>query len=164
MIMQRNQSPPPSRRHLLWHAAVTGAMLLFPTLLLGAPEPGEFVKLGAGSYSTHRPAPCKALPDTIYKTAAFKGAMPTDQWRSSVAWKPLSQNLFPHPLDMVCVPEGLAVSYPGSDVRGGSGNIMDWHRGFRRYLLGRQTPRQTRHARRHRRSGGRRRAATDLPN
>ena len=99
-------------------------MLLFPTLLSAAPEPGAFVKLGAGSYSTHRPAPCKALPDTIYKTADFKGAMPTNQWWSSVAWKPLSQNLFPHPLGMVCAPEGLAVSYPGSDVRGGSGNIM----------------------------------------
>jgi hypothetical protein len=99
-------------------------MLLFPNLLPAAPEPGEFVKLGAGSYSTRRPAPCKALPDTIYKTADFKGAMPTNQWWSSVVWKPLSQNLFPHPLGMVCAPEGLAVSYPGSDVRGGSGNIM----------------------------------------
>ena len=85
---------------------------------------GEIVPLGAGSYSTVRPETCKPLPAKIYKTEACKGAMPTNQWWSSLVWQEYSQNLFPHPLGMVCVPGGLAVTYPGSRVHGGSGNII----------------------------------------
>jgi len=100
-------------------------VLAFATLPIAYTAPGQdILKAGAGSYSTIRPVPCKALPETIYRTAGLKGAVPTNQWWSSLVWKPLSQNIFAHPLGMVCVPEGLAVAYPGASVQGGGGHIM----------------------------------------
>lgn len=111
--------PPSSVHHL-----VLGSTGLCLALALPAFPQAEIVAAGAGSHSTKRPAPCKALPETIYRTAALKGAVPTNQWWSSLVWKPLSQNLFAHPLGMTCVPEGLAVAYPGATVTGGGGHIM----------------------------------------
>lgn len=98
------------------------AVLLGP--VWAAPVPGEIAPVGAGSYSTVRPEPCKALPERIYKSPELKGATPTNQWWSSLVWQRYSQNLFAHPLGMVCEARGLAVSYPGASVTGASGNIM----------------------------------------
>ena len=84
----------------------------------------EVVSVGAGSYTTERPEPIEPLPDRIFKTEAMKGATPTNQWWSSLMWKEFSQNMFPHPLAMVCHEDGLAVSYPGAAMNSGGGNIM----------------------------------------
>ncbi len=35
-----------------------------------------------------------------------------------------SQNMFPHPLGLVCCDQGLSLSYPGAAIVGSSGNIM----------------------------------------
>jgi endoglucanase Acf2 len=93
-------------------------------LLCGSSSDAQITACGAGSYSTRRPDSCKALPETIYRTSGLKGAVPTNQWWSSLVWKPLSENLFPHPLGMVCTPDGLAVAYPGGSVTGRGGHIM----------------------------------------
>lgn len=84
----------------------------------------EIVKVGAGSYTTVRPADCQPLPTQISKSDELQGATPTNQWWSSLVWENYSQNLFPHPLGMVCHSGGLAVSYPGAGIDGRSGNIM----------------------------------------
>lgn len=104
--------------------APTRWMTLFLFWIPSASIGDEIVKAGAGSYTTKRPASCKPLPETVYRTAALRGPVPTNQWWSSLVWKPFSQNLFAHPLGMVCVPEGLAVAYPGASVTGGGGHIM----------------------------------------
>jgi endoglucanase Acf2 len=96
----------------------------------------EIVKTGAGSYTTRRPPSCKPLPETLYRTAAATGPVPTNQWWSSLVWKPFSQNLFPHPLGMVCLPEGLAVAYPGASVTGGGGHIMGSAIGAGDFVIG----------------------------
>ena len=93
-------------------------------LIFGDAAAEEFVGVGAGSYTTERPATVEPLPDKIYKTDALKGATPTNQWWSSLMWDEFSQNMYPHPLAMVCHKGGLALSYPGAAMNSGSGNIM----------------------------------------
>lgn len=88
------------------------------------PVPGETIEVGQGSYSLVLPADCEALPGEISITDTVTGALPTNQWWSSVVWENFSQNLFPHPLAMVCHEGGLAVSYPGAGIVGGGGHIM----------------------------------------
>jgi endoglucanase Acf2 len=80
---------------------------------------GGNVKVGAGSYASERPAGCKPLPEKAYRTASGVGGMITNQWWSSLAFQAFSQNMFAHPLAMVCVPGGLAVSYPGASLKSG---------------------------------------------
>ncbi len=58
------------------------------------------------------PLPANPCRRPCNRTAALRGPVPTNQWWSSLVWKPFSPNLFAHPLGMVCVPEGLAVAYP----------------------------------------------------
>jgi endoglucanase Acf2 len=85
---------------------------------------GKIVEVGGGSYSSTRPADCEALPGDISVTPDVTGAIPTNQWWSSLVWENYSQNLFPHPLAMVCHEGGLAVSYPGAGIDGRGGHIM----------------------------------------
>ena len=84
----------------------------------------EVIPIGSGSYSAQRPAGCEPLPDEIFVTDSFKGAVPTNQWWSSLVWEKYSQNMFPHPLAMVCHEGGLAVTYPGPWITGRGGHIM----------------------------------------
>ena len=76
----------------------------------------DVVRVGAGSYSTKMPDGAKAPPDTIYRTANVKGPMPTNDWWSSLAWKPLSDAMYPHPLAVRAMPGGLRVAYPGANL------------------------------------------------
>lgn len=84
----------------------------------------EISRVGEGSYTTSRPEASAALPELIYKTKSIKGATPTNQWWSSLVWAPHSENLFSHPLGMVCFERGLSVSYPGASIVAAGGNIM----------------------------------------
>ena len=80
---------------------------------LTAQEP---VSLGKGSYLSAIPPTQKGPPDTIYATAAVPGKMPTNDWWSSLAWLPLSERQYPHPLALEAVKAGLRISYPGSNI------------------------------------------------
>lgn len=80
---------------------------------LAAQEP---VSLGTGSYLSAIPPTQKGPPDTIYATAAVPGKMPTNDWWSSLAWMPLSERQYPHPLAVEAVNTGLRISYPGSQI------------------------------------------------
>ena len=99
---------------------LTGSTTLLLSLLASAKE----VSVGAGSYTDERPSSCKPLPTRIHKVESLKGPTPTNQWWSSLVWKPFSQNLFPHPLAMVCHEQGLAVTYPGAGIVGAETAIM----------------------------------------
>lgn len=92
---------------------------VFPLLAIASEIP-----VGSGSYLSTRPSSCKPLPDTVYKTDFLTKATPTNQWWSSLVWKPLSQNLFAHPLAMVCHEGGMAVTYPGAAIVGAESAIM----------------------------------------
>lgn len=87
-------------------------------------EEARIISLGAGSYSLAVPKSCKPLPETIFKTAAVSGPTVTGQWWSSLLWQEFSQNMFAHPLGMVCTPQGLAIGYPGAAIVGSEHAIM----------------------------------------
>jgi endoglucanase Acf2 len=87
-------------------------------------DAGAVVKVGAGGYLTAPPKPCKPLPEQIYKTADFKGAMLTGQWWSSLVWNKYSQPLFAHPMVMLCTSNGLTVGYPGSGLTANKSGIF----------------------------------------
>ena len=52
------------------------------------------------------------LPATIYKTDNIKGAVPTNDWLSSILWVPFSESLYAHPLVYKYTKSGLMVSMP----------------------------------------------------
>ena len=97
------------------------AGILSSWIVVGSsPSFAEIISVGSGSYTTERPELIKPLPEKIYKTDALRGATPSNQWWSSLLWNEFSQNMFPHPLAMVCYEEGLSLSYPGSGINAGS--------------------------------------------
>ncbi len=77
--------------------SVASIALLVTLLLPIDTAAGDIVKLGAGTYTTTRPEPCKPLPTKIYKTADFKGAMPTNQWWSSLVFQQVLAEHVPPP-------------------------------------------------------------------
>ncbi|WP_160397762.1 glycosyl hydrolase [Paenibacillus sp. MMS18-CY102] len=79
------------------------------------------VSVGAGSYTTTLPAGQTGPPGTIYKTSNVTGAMPTNDWWSSLAWKAYSDVMFPHPLAVQAKADGLGIGYP---VQSGSADAM----------------------------------------
>lgn len=103
--------------------AIFGSAILAAWGIARAEEP-QTVPMGSGSYSLTLPKSCKPLPEKIYKTAAVSGPTVTGQWWSSLLWQEFSQNLFAHPMGMVCTPEGLAIAYPGAAIVGSENAIM----------------------------------------
>src|SRR5262245_34345563 len=76
----------------------------------------DIVKVGAGSYTTSLPDGAKTPPENIYRTSNVKGPMPTNDWWSSLAWVPLSDTMYPHPLAIRAVESGLRVYLPGPNI------------------------------------------------
>lgn len=86
-------------------------------LLLGTnAAPADIVSVGPGSYTTALPGPCEPLPKHLFRAPSLTGPTPTNQWWSSIVWQEHSQNLFPHPLALRCLPQGLAIGYPGTAI------------------------------------------------
>ena len=125
MHIMKSESQTLSKFHLIWiiaKAATALALLVCASSVIAAED--NVVEVGAGSYSVRVPAPCKPLPEKIYKSADLKGPTVTGQWWSSLLWQEFSANLFAHPLGLVCTAEGLAVSYPGANIVGSANAIM----------------------------------------
>src|SRR5210317_1609446 len=86
------------------------------SLLLSCTAIAAEVNVGLGSYLTNIPGGVGSPPATIYKTANVTGAMPTNDWWSSLAWSQYSSKHFAHPLAMGAQSEGLRVSYLGPSM------------------------------------------------
>ncbi|MDB6149449.1 MAG: glycoside hydrolase family 81, partial [Chthoniobacter sp.] len=84
----------------------------------------DIVKVGKGSYTTKLPAGARAPQKEIYRTDKVKGPMPTNDWWSSLAWKPFGDALFPHPLAVKAEPGGLRVAYPGANITANKSGIF----------------------------------------
>ncbi len=98
------------------------APLLFISFV--SPRAADVVRVGEGSYATVAPAGAKRPQAQIFKTAAVKGPMPSNKWWSSLAWTPLSDSMFPHPLAVRAVEGGLRVWYPGAAIAASKSGIM----------------------------------------
>jgi endoglucanase Acf2 len=91
---------------------------------LTLPGTGAFagtITVGAGSYTNTLPAGQTGVQGAIYKTANVTGAMPTNDWWSSVAWKQYSDAMFPHPLSVQAGINGFTMGYP---VQSAAANTM----------------------------------------
>ena len=94
-------------------------------LVLSAPGAfGEIISTGPGSYRNGLPEGAKGPPAIIYQTDDVRTPMPTNDWWSSLAWVPLSDAMFPHPLAMKAVEGGLRVWYPGAAIAASKAAIM----------------------------------------
>ncbi|WP_335872272.1 glycosyl hydrolase [Bacillus sp. 2205SS5-2] len=94
------------------------------------------VNLGAGSYSTIKPAGVNDVQPTIYKTNNVTGAMPTNDWWSSTAWEQHSNAQYPHPLAMINQAEGLRVYNPSNSIEGLGGFTKGWMNDIDDFILG----------------------------
>jgi endoglucanase Acf2 len=103
-------------------------LLVWPVLLVGlgttTADTPETVPQGTGSYAVVLPAGAKRPPETIYRTENARGAMPTNDWWSSLAWLPFSERHYPHPLAVEAGPAGLRLYYPGSVLRANKSGIF----------------------------------------
>ena len=102
-------------------------MACFRLLLLAVAtvaSAAEVVPLGAGSYLRGLPEGAKGPPVAPFVTADVRRPVPTNTWWSSLAWLPLSDTLFPHPLSAKATKEGLALGYPGAAIAANEHAIM----------------------------------------
>jgi endoglucanase Acf2 len=73
----------------------------------------EFVSVGMGGYTTKLPAGAKEPQVAPFVTASVKRPVPTNDWWSSLAFLPYSNQMFPHPLGIQAGAKGLRIYYPG---------------------------------------------------
>jgi len=104
------------RRARFGLAAAAAALVGLVWAAAGSAE--TIVRVGAGSFATVLPPGAREPQPTIYKTPTVRGKMPTTDWWSSLAWMPLSERQYPHPLAVRAVAKGLRVYYPGPDIKG----------------------------------------------
>lgn len=76
----------------------------------------DIVHVGLGSYLGKAPPGAKTPPSAIFRTDKLSGPMPTNDWWSSLAWEPFSHPMYPHPLAVRAVEDGLRVYYPGANI------------------------------------------------
>lgn len=74
----------------------------------------SIIAVGRGSYTTVLPAGAKEPTPAPYVTAALQRPIPTNDWWSSLAFLPYSNQMFPHPLGVQAGEGGLRIYYPGS--------------------------------------------------
>ncbi len=84
--------------------------VLSPT---GSAQQVQHAATGSGSWLIGLPPGSRAPQSQIYRSPELQGAMPTNDWWSSLAWAPHSDAMYPHPLAVQAVPQGLQISYPG---------------------------------------------------
>lgn len=99
-------------------------LLLLASAAVAVADAAEVVPLGAGSYLRGLPEGAKGPPVAPFVTVEVKRPVPTNTWWSSLAWLPLSETLFPHPLSAKATKDGLALGYPGSGIAANEHAIM----------------------------------------
>lgn len=94
---------------------VVGRLVAAAGLAAGAVT-AEVVRVGAGGYLDALPAGAKGPPGQIHRTADRPGPMPACDWWTSLAWTPLSDAMYPHPLALRAEAGGLRVCDPGPRI------------------------------------------------
>ena len=102
---------------------LTAFALVISVLETLASESG-FVPVGVGGYATIPPQGTRLPQSVIYKSDNLKKRLPTNKWWSSLAWDRFSNNMYPHPLAVRAMPEGLRVYYPGNNITASANAIM----------------------------------------
>ena len=72
----------------------------------------DIEQVGAGSIARVQPSAAGAPPRTIYATDDLSAPYPSNDWWTTLLWRPLSENIWVHPLAARVTESGLAVTYP----------------------------------------------------
>ncbi|EMA58654.1 glycosyl hydrolase [Halorubrum kocurii] len=72
----------------------------------------DIERVGAGSIARVTPGEASVPPRTIYAVDELSSPYPTNDWWTTLLWRPLSENLWIHPLAARVTEAGLAVTYP----------------------------------------------------
>ena len=79
--------------------------------------PPQIEQIGAGSVARELPAGAKGPPTTIFAAdEILSHPVPTNDWWSSLAWLPLSERQYPHPLAVCAGSSGLRIDFPGPRI------------------------------------------------
>ena len=92
-----------------------------------AAEPVTHV--GAGSYLTAPPPGANLPPRQIYAASELRKKMPTNDWWSSLAWLPLSERQYPHPLGVQADEAGLRVFHAGARITANKDGVFGFSPG-----------------------------------
>ena len=142
----RSRSPRSGLDRRLLAAFTVAATLvvgLAQATVLPAPEAAAAVQVGDGSYHEGTP-PGGAVPTECnntpvanpraHTTASFpSGAIPTNDWWTSLLWRKfscsaVSENLMAHPLALHAFTDGLGVSYPTTvQISGTATGVGEYH-------------------------------------
>jgi len=139
---------PHTRRLFALTAVLLVALSLAPVGLLTPTRALAATSVGLGSYTTTLPSGGKVPSNSDgaavspKKTANVTGAMPTNDWWSSLGFQrysgnPYSENMYAHPLALHAKSGGLGLSYPTSvSVSSGSPSyIQEFHSSYSEDLM-----------------------------
>jgi endoglucanase Acf2 len=94
--------------------ATLSVLMLTSPIAYALKDSPDTVPLGLGSYTTKLPAGAKEPGILPFVTSAVKRPVPTNDWWSSLAFLPFSNQMFPHPLGIQAHENGLRLYYPGT--------------------------------------------------
>ena len=72
----------------------------------------DIEQVGAGSIARVKPEEAGAPPRTVYAVDELSSPYPSNDWWTTLLWRPLSENLWVHPLAARVTESGLAITYP----------------------------------------------------
>ena len=72
----------------------------------------DIERIGAGSIARVQPEDGAAPPREIYATEELSAPYPSNDWWTTLLWRPRSDNLWIHPLAARVTDSGLAITYP----------------------------------------------------
>jgi endoglucanase Acf2 len=98
-------------------------------LLPAVPAAEPVTRVGAGGYLTAPPPGANLPPRRIYAATNFHKKMPTNDWWSSLAWLPLSERQYPHPLGVQAEAEGLRVFHAGARITANKDGVLGFSSG-----------------------------------
>ncbi|SFR47474.1 glycosyl hydrolase [Halogeometricum limi] len=101
-----------TRRTYLRALVAGGVLTGSGALTASAAEDAAIEQIGAGSIAHVKPEAAGAPPRTVYATDDLDAPYPSNDWWTTLLWRPLSENLWVHPLAARVTETGLALSYP----------------------------------------------------
>lgn len=100
-----------TRRSWLKGLVASGVLSASGSVTAGAATT-DIEQIGAGSIARIQPADGGAAPREIYATDDLSAPYPSNDWWTTLLWRPLSENLWVHPLAARVTESGLAITYP----------------------------------------------------
>lgn len=100
-----------TRRSWLKGLVASGVLSATGAVTAGAAST-DIEQIGAGSIARIKPDDGTAAPREIFATDDLSAPYPSNDWWTTLLWRPLSENLWVHPLAARVTESGLSLTYP----------------------------------------------------